>query len=162
MKPSIRIGQGYDIHQLVPQCPLILGGVPIPHHLGLQGHSDADCLSHAITDAILGAAGLRDIGHFYPDTDPQIAGIDSQIILREISLHVRSLGWQIVNIDSTVIAQKPKLLPHLDAMQAQLAQSLGIDPSQIGIKATTHETLDAIGQEKGIAAHAVCLLQQQD
>lgn len=158
---KLRIGQGYDIHQLVPDRKLILGGVHIPHPLGLLGHSDADCLSHAITDALLGAAGLGDIGHFYPDTDSHWKDVDSQLILREVSAKLSELGWEIINIDATVIAQKPKLATHLPEMKTVLCRSMQIEQGQLCLKATTHEKLDAIGEEKGIASHAVALIYKK-
>lgn len=155
---KLRIGQGFDIHQLVAGRKLILGGVHIPHPLGLKGHSDADCLSHAITDALLGAAGLGDIGHFYPDTDTKWKDVDSQLILKEVGSSIRSTGWEIINIDATVIAQKPKLARHLPAMIETICDSLQISKNQLCLKATTHEKLDAIGNEKGISSQAVALL----
>ena len=158
---KIRIGNGYDIHRLVAQRPLILGGVEIPHHLGLQGHSDADVLTHAIMDAMLGALSLGDIGHYFPPTDPQWAGADSLLLLKQVDELVRSQGWQINNIDSVIVAERPKLKPHLKAMRDRLAQTLAIEPSQISVKATTNEKLGPTGREEGISAYTVVLLQAQ-
>ena len=156
---KIRIGNGYDIHRLVAQRPLILGGVEIPHHLGLQGHSDADVLTHAIMDAMLGALSLGDIGHYFPPTDPQWAGADSLLLLKQVDELVRSHGWQIGNIDSTIVAERPKLKPHLKTIRDRLAQTLAIEPSQISVKATTNEKLGPTGREEGISAYTVVLLQ---
>ena len=156
----MRIGIGYDIHQLVEDRPLILGGVNIPHNKGLLGHSDADVLSHAIADAILGAAGLPDIGYYFPNTDASIEGIDSQKILTGVLEEIQKQGWEIVNIDSALIAEEPKVAPFLNAMKERLAKSLKIEPSAIGIKATTNEKIGDIGKGAGIAAHAVCLLSR--
>ena len=158
---KIRIGNGYDIHRLVAQRPLILGGVEIPHHLGLQGHSDADVLTHAIMDAMLGALSLGDIGHYFPPTDPQWAGADSLLLLKQVDELVRSHGWQIGNIDSTIVAERPKLKPHLKTIRDRLAQTLAIEPSQISVKATTNEKLGPTGREEGISAYTVVLLQAQ-
>ena len=158
---KIRIGNGYDIHRLVAQRPLILGGVEIPHQLGLQGHSDADVLTHAIMDAMLGALSLGDIGHYFPPTDPKWAGADSLRLLKQVDELVRSQGWQIGNIDSTIVAERPKLKPHLKAMRDRLAQTLAIEPSQISVKATTNEKLGPTGREEGISAYTVVLLQAQ-
>ncbi|MGL5792993.1 MAG: 2-C-methyl-D-erythritol 2,4-cyclodiphosphate synthase [Waterburya sp.] len=159
---NIRIGNGYDIHQLVSDRPLILGGVNIPHSLGLLGHSDADVLTHAIMDALLGALGMGDIGHYFPPSDPKWQGADSLVLLQQVIAMIQSQGWQIGNIDSTVVAEKPKLKPHLKAMRSKLAQVLGVTVEQISIKATTNEKLDAVGREEGICAYAVVLLCQQD
>ena len=158
---KIRIGNGYDIHRLVAQRPLILGGVEIPHHLGLKGHSDADVLTHAIMDAMLGALSLGDIGHYFPPTDPQWAGADSLLLLKQVDELVRSHGWQIGNIDSTIVAERPKLKPHLKTIRDRLAQTLAIEPSQISVKATTNEKLGPTGREEGISAYSVVLLQAQ-
>jgi 2-C-methyl-D-erythritol 2,4-cyclodiphosphate synthase len=155
---DLRIGNGYDIHQLVPDRPLILGGIPIPHTLGLLGHSDADALTHAIMDAMLGALSLGDIGHYFPPTDPKWAGADSQKLLIQVHELIQSQGWRIGNLDTVVVAERPKIKPHIAAMRDRLAESLQIAPNQIGIKATTNEKLDAIGREEGIAAYAVALL----
>lgn len=157
MQP-FRIGFGYDLHRLIENRKLVLGGIEIPHSKGLLGHSDADCLSHAIADAILGAAGLPDIGHFFPDTDPLNKDMNSQDILKRAQKEISGLGYTIANIDSTIVAEAPKLAPYQSLMRQKMADSLSIEPSQIGIKATTNEKVDAIGAEKAIAAYAVCLL----
>ncbi len=155
---AIRIGNGYDIHRLVPERPLILGGVKIPHDLGLLGHSDADVLTHAIMDAMLGALSLGDIGHYFPPSDPQWAGADSLKLLRQVNQLVHDQGWHIGNIDSVIVAERPKLKPHIVAMRDRLAEVLNLQVNQVGIKATTNEKLDATGREEGIAAYAVVLL----
>lgn len=155
---SVRIGNGYDIHQLVAGRSLILGGVKIEHRLGLLGHSDADVLTHAIMDALLGALSLGDIGHYFPPTDPQWAGADSLDLLVQVAQLIQAQGWQVGNIDSVVVAEQPKLKPHLPAMRDRLAKVLNIQPNQIGIKATTNEKLGPVGREEGIAAYAVALL----
>jgi 2-C-methyl-D-erythritol 2,4-cyclodiphosphate synthase len=157
---KIRIGNGYDIHQLVAGRPLILGGINIPHELGLLGHSDADVLTHAMMDAMLGALNLGDIGHYFPPTDPQWKGADSLLLLEQVDHLIKQKGWSIINFDSVIIAQRPKLKPHLPSMSDRLAQVLQINPDQVSIKATTNEQLDAIGQEKGIAVYSVVLLAQ--
>ena len=154
----MRIGTGYDIHRLVEDRRLVLGGVEIPYHKGLLGHSDADVLSHAIADAILGAAGLQDIGHFFPDTDPKLEGIDSQIILRKAIDEVSHLGYKLQNVDSTLIAQEPKIGPYINSMKRVLSNSLGVTEDSIGIKATTNEGVGDIGKGLAIAAQAACLL----
>jgi len=158
--PSLpfRIGHGYDIHRTTLDRPLVLGGVTFDVPFGLEGHSDADCLTHAICDAILGAAGLPDIGHFFPNTDPAYRGIDSQILLERTATAVRDRGYRILNVDATLIAERPKIAPRLAAMRARLAASMKIAPSQVGLKATTNEGSDDIGAGRAIAAHAVCLL----
>lgn len=156
--PPFRIGQGYDCHALVPGRPLVIGGVTIPHRSGLLGHSDADVLLHAITDALLGAAGLGDIGRHFPDTDPQFKGADSRHLLREAARRVAEAGYTIGNVDATVIAQAPKMAPHLPRMIAHLAVDLGIDAGRVNLKAKTNERLGWEGREEGIAAHAVVLL----
>lgn len=153
-----RIGHGYDVHRLVQGRKLILGGVEIPHTLGLLGHSDADVLLHAIADALLGAAAMGDIGCLFPDSDPQYAGADSRELLRQVAQRVRESGYSIANVDATVLAQKPKLRPYIDAMRAQIADALGISASCVSVKATTEEGLGFSGAEEGIAAHAVCLI----
>lgn len=161
MNPSplnLRIGEGWDVHALVPGRPLIIGGVHIPHHLGLLGHSDADVLLHAITDALLGAAALGDIGRHFPDTDAAFRGADSSAMLAEAGQRVRAAGFEIVNIDSTVIAQAPKLAPHIAAMVRQIAQTLGVAPGQLNVKAKTAERLGPVGQDLSIEARAVVLL----
>ncbi|WP_299488251.1 2-C-methyl-D-erythritol 2,4-cyclodiphosphate synthase [Acaryochloris sp. IP29b_bin.137] len=155
---SIRIGNGYDIHQLVEGRPLILGGVQIEHSLGLKGHSDADVLTHAIMDALLGALSLGDIGHYFPPTDPQWEGADSLKLLEQVHQLIRERGWQIGNIDSVVVAERPKLKPHIEAMRDRISQVLNLNPELIGIKATTNEKLGPVGQEQGICSYAVALL----
>ena len=157
-KLPFRIGQGYDCHQLVEGRKLIIGGVEIPHHLGLLGHSDADVLLHAITDALLGAAALGDIGKHFPDTDPQFKGADSRTLLKEAARRVVATGYRIGNIDATIIAQRPKLAPHIGAMCANLAQDLGLELNQVNIKAKTNEKMGYLGREEGINADAVALL----
>lgn len=157
---NIRIGNGYDIHRLTTGRKLILGGVEIPHTQGLLGHSDADALTHAIMDALLGALSLGDIGLYFPPDDPQWAGADSQLLLGQVHQLIRDRGWQISNIDSVIIAERPKLKPHIHTMRDRLASTLDIEPEQIGIKATTHEKLGPLGREEGIAAYAVALLQK--
>ncbi|UBF25556.1 2-C-methyl-D-erythritol 2,4-cyclodiphosphate synthase [Kovacikia minuta CCNUW1] len=159
MSVSIRIGNGYDIHRLVPDRPLILGGVRIPHELGLLGHSDADVLTHAIMDAMLGALSLGDIGHYFPPTDPKWEGADSLKLLAQVDQLIQTKGWAISNIDSVLIAERPKLKPHISTMRDRLAKVLNLHPDQVGVKATTNEKLDATGREEGIAAYAVVLLQ---
>ena len=157
---GIRIGNGYDIHRLVPDRPLILGGIKIEHSLGLLGHSDADVLTHAIMDAMLGALSLGDIGHYFPPTDPQWEGADSLKLLEQVDRLIQSKGWRISNIDSVIVAERPKLKPHIAAMRDLLASVLNLQPDQVGVKATTNEKLDATGREEGIAAYAVVLLAQ--
>jgi 2-C-methyl-D-erythritol 2,4-cyclodiphosphate synthase len=157
---DLRIGNGYDIHQLVRDRPLILGGVSIPHDRGLLGHSDADALTHAIMDAMLGALSLGDIGHYFPPTDPQWAGADSQKLLVQVHELIQSQGWRIGNLDTVIVAERPKIKPHIAAMRDRLAASLHLAPEKIGIKATTNEKMDAVGREEGIAAYAVALLIQ--
>ena len=154
----MRIGHGYDVHRLVEGRKLILGGVEIPWHLGLDGHSDADVLVHAIMDALLGAAALGDIGKLFPDTDPAFKGIDSLLLLKEVSLRLKEKGYAVGNIDATVIAQKPKLAPHIPQMVKNIASVLETAEENINVKATTEEKLGFTGKEEGIAAHAVCLL----
>ena len=158
---SMRIGNGYDMHRLVPERPLILGGIKIEHSLGLLGHSDADVLTHAIMDAMLGALSLGDIGHYFPPTDPKWEGADSLKLLEQVDQLIQGKGWQVCNIDSVVIAERPKLKPHIAAMRDRLAEVLNLQPDQVGVKATTNEKLDATGREEGIAAYAVVLLEQQ-
>jgi 2-C-methyl-D-erythritol 2,4-cyclodiphosphate synthase len=154
----LRIGHGYDIHRLVPGRPLILGGVRFATDYGLEGHSDADVLTHAICDALLGAAGLPDIGHFFPNTDAAWKGADSQDLLRRVVAELRARGWAPGNVDATVIAERPKLQPQLAAMKAALARSTGLAADAIGLKATTNEGVDQIGAGAAIAAHAVALI----
>lgn len=155
----MRIGHGYDVHRLVPNRDLILGGVKIPHEVGLLGHSDADVLTHAIMDALLGAAALGDIGKLFPDSDPAYLGANSLMLATEVARVVRKAGFEIGNIDATVIAQAPRLAPHIKAMKKNLAMALGISEADINVKATTEEGLGFTGERLGIAAHAVCLLQ---
>lgn len=157
----MRIGHGYDVHRLVEGRRLILGGVDIPHTTGLLGHSDADVLTHAIMDAILGALGLGDIGRHFPDSDPAYLGADSLMLAAKLVPMMRDAGYTIGNIDATIIAQAPKLAPHLSAMRENLARALGTDPARINIKATTEEGLGFSGERLGIAAHAVCLLEHR-
>jgi 2-C-methyl-D-erythritol 2,4-cyclodiphosphate synthase len=157
---KFRIGEGWDVHALVDGRKLILGGIEVPFHLGLLGHSDADVLSHAITDALLGAAALGDIGMHFPDTDPRFKGADSQLLLAEAAKRVREQGYEIGNVDSTVIAQAPKLMPHVAAMRARLAQTLGIAVDQINIKAKTAEKMGPVGLGQAMEARAVVLLQR--
>ncbi|MDI9639528.1 2-C-methyl-D-erythritol 2,4-cyclodiphosphate synthase [Geitlerinema splendidum] len=154
----MRIGNGYDIHCLVAGRPLILGGVPIPHEKGLLGHSDADVLTHAIMDALLGALSLGDIGLYFPPSDPQWAGADSLVLLHKVCELVKDKGYAIGNIDSVVVAERPKLKPHIEAMRDRLSATLELEPQQIGIKATTNEKLGPVGREEGIAAYAVALV----
>jgi 2-C-methyl-D-erythritol 2,4-cyclodiphosphate synthase len=155
---NLRIGHGYDIHRIVAGRPLILGGVKFDVPYGLDGHSDADCLTHAICDALLGAAGLPDIGHFFPNTDPAFKNIDSQILLRRVVDALVKTGYRLVNVDATVIAEKPKIYPQLSAMKAALAASTGLPIEAVGLKATTNEGIDEIGRGLAVAAHAVCLI----
>ena len=155
---DIRIGHGYDVHRLVPDRKLIMGGVDIPHVTGLLGHSDADVLLHAISDALLGALALGDIGKHFPDTDPRYAGADSMVLLAEVAKLVRSEGWQIGNVDATVLAQAPKLAPHIPQMRENIAKAIGIDVDRVSVKATTEEHLGFTGEKLGIASHAVCLV----
>lgn len=157
---NIRIGEGWDVHALVEGRPLILGGVTIPHSKGLLGHSDADALLHAITDALLGAAGLGDIGRHFPDTDAQFKGANSVALLQEACQRVRAQGWQIGNVDSTIIAQAPKMAPHIPAMVQSIAQALGIDPAQVNVKAKTAEKMGPVGEGLSIEARAVVLLNK--
>ena len=160
MTIPFRIGTGFDVHALVPGRPLIIGGVMIPYDKGLLGHSDADVLLHAITDALLGAAGLGDIGRHFPDTDERYRGADSRLLLRQCAHKVREAGWKIGNIDATIIAQAPKMAPHIPAMQAHIAEDCGLDVTQVNIKAKTTEQLGFTGRGEGIAAEAVALLAQ--
>lgn len=157
----MRVGIGYDVHRLVAGRKLILGGVEISHQLGLLGHSDADVLTHAIIDAILGAAALGDIGTHFPDTDARYEGMDSLVLLRDIVAKVRQLGYEIGNVDSTVIAQRPKLAPHIPQMRATLSETLGIAVAQLSIKATTAEGVGIVGEEKAIVAQAVACLSKK-
>jgi 2-C-methyl-D-erythritol 2,4-cyclodiphosphate synthase len=156
----MRIGHGYDVHRLVPDRALILGGVKLDYPLGLEGHSDADVLTHAVMDALLGAAGLGDIGRHFPDSDPAYKGIDSQKLLAHVRELLSSKGFRVGNLDVTVIAQAPKLASHIAAMEQNLAATLGVDLSRVNIKATTEEHLGFTGRGEGISCHAVCLLEE--
>ena len=156
----MRIGHGYDVHKLVEGRELILGGVKIDHHLGLLGHSDADVLLHAVSDALLGAAGLGDIGKHFPDTDPQYKGADSLELLRQVANKVAAKGYRVSNVDVTMIAQAPKLRPHIPQMERNIADALGIDLDRVNVKATTEEHLGFTGEGLGMACHAVCLLEE--
>jgi 2-C-methyl-D-erythritol 2,4-cyclodiphosphate synthase len=160
MSLLFRIGHGYDIHSLVTGRLLILGGVHIPSEYGLDGHSDADCLTHALADAILGGLGLSDIGHYFPNTDHSIKGIDSQLILKKANDEALRLGYEVNNIDISLIAEVPKLAPYVESMRQVLAKTLKIESDQIGIKATTKEGHDAVGRKQAIEAHAVVLLRK--
>lgn len=157
----MRIGHGYDVHRLVTGRKLILGGVEIPYEKGLDGHSDADVLVHALMDALLGAAALGDIGKLFPDTDPAFAGIDSLLLLDRVWAAVEAKGYRISNVDMTILAQAPKLSPHIPAMRERLAKRLGLEPDQVNVKATTEEHLGFTGRGEGISAHAVCLLENR-
>ena len=156
----IRIGHGYDVHRLVEGRRLIIGGVDIPHSLGLLGHSDADVLLHAISDALLGAAALGDIGKLFPDTDKKFEGANSLMLLKRVGVHLERAGYRIVNIDSTILAQEPKLAPHILKMRSNIARVLELDISAVSVKATTEEKLGFTGSGEGIAAHAVCLIEK--
>ncbi|WP_423598883.1 2-C-methyl-D-erythritol 2,4-cyclodiphosphate synthase [Roseateles sp. MS654] len=155
---NFRIGEGWDTHQLVEGRPLILGGVTIPHSHGLLGHSDADALAHAITDALLGAAALGDIGKLFPDTAAEFKGADSMVLLAEAYERVKALGWVIGNLDSTIVAQQPKMAPHIPSMRQRLAEVLALDVGQINVKAKTAEKMGPVGELKAIEARAVCML----
>ena len=155
---SFRIGEGWDTHQLVTGRKLILGGVEIPHSHGLLGHSDADALLHAITDALLGAAALGDIGRHFPDTDPRFAGADSAVLLAEAALRVRAAGWAIGNVDATIVAQAPKMAPHIPAMVERIAACLGVAAGQVNVKAKTAEKMGPVGEGRAIEARAIALL----
>lgn len=157
---TMRVGEGWDVHQLVAGRRLVIGGVEIPFDKGLLGHSDADVLLHAITDALLGAAALGDIGRHFPDTDPQFAGADSTVLLAEAVRRVRAQGYAIVNIDSTVIAQAPRLAPHIDAMRAAIARVLALEVGQVNVKAKTAEKLGPVGEGRSIEARAMVLLEK--
>jgi 2-C-methyl-D-erythritol 2,4-cyclodiphosphate synthase len=158
---SFRIGHGYDIHRTVAGRPLVLGGVRFEADFGLEGHSDADCVTHAICDAFLGAAGLPDIGTFFPNTDSTWAGVDSQILLRRVVQVLRENGWTPVNIDASIIAEKPRVSQRIAEMKSALAASTGLPTSAIGIKATTNEGIDEVGRGMAIAAHAVALIEKE-
>ena len=155
---ELRIGHGFDVHAFAENRKLIIGGVDIPHDLGLAGHSDADVLLHAICDALLGAAGLGDIGRHFPDTDAAFAGIDSRILLRRVAGQLRQRGWRVSNVDATIIAQAPKMAPHIARMTAHIADDLGVAIDRVNVKATTTEKLGFTGRGEGIAAEAVCLI----
>ncbi|MGO3740805.1 2-C-methyl-D-erythritol 2,4-cyclodiphosphate synthase [Kerstersia sp.] len=161
MSIPFRVGQGFDVHALVEGRPLIIGGVTIPHTHGLAGHSDADVLLHAVTDAVLGGAGLGDIGRHFPDTDPAFQGADSRVLLREAYQRVRAAGWEVVNVDATVHAQAPKIGPHAAAMVANIAADLGLEPGAVNVKAKTNEHLGYLGRKEGIAATTVALLARR-
>ena len=158
--PILRVGEGWDVHQLVEGRPLVLGGVTIPNTKGLLGHSDADALAHAITDALFGAAALGDIGRHFPDTDAAFAGADSIRLLQEAARRVRAAGWQIINVDSTIVAQAPKMAPHIGAMRERLAGALGLAPDAVNVKAKTAEKMGPVGEGRAIEARAVCLLRR--
>ena len=155
---QLRVGEGWDTHALVPGRKLVLGGVEIPFERGLLGHSDADALLHAITDALFGAAGLGDIGRHFPDTDERFRGADSVMLLQEAAVRVRAQGWQIGNVDSTIVAQAPKMAPHIEAMRTRIAQALDLEPAQVNVKAKTAEKLGPVGRGQSIEARAVVLL----
>jgi 2-C-methyl-D-erythritol 2,4-cyclodiphosphate synthase len=160
-QPAFRVGLGYDIHPLVAGRPCILGGVNIPSPVGPDGHSDADVLLHAVADAILGAAGLRDIGHYFPNTDAGLKGLDSAVIVRKaVAEALSNGGWVVGNVDIVIIGERPKVMAHVDAMKAKVAEIIGITPSQVGIKATTNEGMDSIGQGKALAVQAICLISK--
>ena len=156
----MRIGHGYDVHKLVEGRDLILGGVKIEYEKGLLGHSDADVLLHAVSDALLGAAGLGDIGKHFPDTDPKYKGADSLVLLTVVAQRVKEAGYRVSNIDVTMIAQRPKLRPHIAQMEQNIASAVGVDVSRVNVKATTEERLGFTGEELGMACHAVCLLEE--
>ncbi len=156
----MRIGHGYDVHKLTPGRKLILGGVDVPYHEGLLGHSDADVLTHAVMDALLGAAGLGDIGQHFPDTDPAYAGADSLKLLERVMELLGEAGYAVGNVDATVLAQAPKLAPHIPQMRQNLARVMGVDPGRVNVKATTEESLGFTGAKQGIAAHAVALIEK--
>ena len=157
----LRVGEGWDTHALVEGRPLVLGGVRIEHSHGLLGHSDADALLHAITDALLGAAGLGDIGRHFPDTDAAFKGADSHALLAEAARRVRAAGWDIVNVDSTIVAQAPKMAPHIAAMRARIGEALGLEAGEVNVKAKTAEKMGPVGEGRAIEARAVCLLLQR-
>lgn len=159
---SIRVGFGYDVHRLVPGRKLILGGVEIPHEKGLEGHSDADVLAHSIMDALLGAAGMGDIGRHFPDTDPRYRGISSLVLLEKVREKLAGQGFAVQNVDSTIVAQAPRLAGHIDRMREMLAESLGVESSRVNVKATTTEGLGFTGTKDGIASYAVALVVEGD
>ena len=158
----MRIGHGYDVHRLVEGRKLIIGGVDIPYELGLDGHSDADVLLHAVMDALLGAAAMGDIGGLFPDNDPKYKGIDSMLLLEEVIVRITEKGYRLGNLDVTMIAQKPKMKPHIPQMIQNLARALRVEPSRINVKATTEEHLGFTGSGEGMACHAVCLLEERE
>ena len=158
----MRVGHGYDVHRLVEGRKLILGGVDVPHTLGLLGHSDADVLTHAVMDALLGAAALGDIGRHFPDTDPAYAGADSLKLLDHVVALLKAHGWRVGNVDATILAQRPKLAPYLEQMRDTLAAHMRVDREQVNVKATTEEKLGFTGAQEGMAAHAVCLLEPEN
>ncbi len=157
---NIRIGSGYDVHRLVPGRELWLGGVLVPHTVGALGHSDADVLLHALCDALLGAIGAGDIGLHFPDTDPRWKGADSKLLLKQVAALVADKGWSVVNVDMSLLLERPKIKPHIPAMQAVIAPLLGVGPEDVSIKATTGEGMGFVGREEGVAAHAVALLRK--
>ena len=157
---DFRVGNGYDVHQLAEGLPLVLGGVKIPHSKGCVAHSDGDVLIHALCDALLGALSMGDIGHHFPDTSDEFAGIDSRLLLARVAAMVREAGWEIVNVDNTLLAQKPKIAPHIVQMRECLAETLGIPLDAVSVKATTTEHLGFVGRGEGIAAYATCLLHR--
>ena len=157
---DFRVGNGYDVHQLAPGLPLVLGGVQVPHTKGCVAHSDGDVLIHALCDALLGALALGDIGQHFPDSSDEYAGIDSTILLRRVVAMIRERGWEIVNVDNTLLAQKPKIAPFVSRMRQTLAEVMGISVDRVAVKATTTEHLGFVGREEGIAAYATCLLQK--
>jgi 2-C-methyl-D-erythritol 2,4-cyclodiphosphate synthase len=160
-QPAFRVGLGYDIHPLVAGRPCILGGVNIPSPVGPDGHSDADVLLHAVADAILGAAGLRDIGHYFPNTDATLKGLDSAVIVQKAVAEAKAQGgWMVGNVDIVIIGERPKVMAHVEAMKAKVAEIIGISPAQVGIKATTNEGMDSIGQGKALAVQAICLISK--
>ena len=159
---DFRVGNGYDVHQLAEGLPLVLGGVRIPHTKGCVAHADGDVLIHALCDALLGALALGDIGQHFPDTSDDYAGIDSRILLARVAAMVREAGWEVVNVDGTLLAQKPKIAPHVPAMRQALADTLGLPLDAVSVKATTTERLGFVGREEGIAAHATCLLRRRE
>ncbi|HET9645818.1 MAG TPA: 2-C-methyl-D-erythritol 2,4-cyclodiphosphate synthase [Burkholderiaceae bacterium] len=159
---DLRIGEGWDTHQLVEGRPLVLGGVTIPHTHGLLGHSDADALLHAVTDAVLGAAALGDIGRHFPDTDPRFAGADSCVLLADAARRVRDGGFEVVNVDSTIVAQAPRMAPHIEEMRRRISSALGIAGSRVNVKAKTAEGMGPVGEGRAIEARAICLLVRRE
>ena len=157
----MRIGHGYDVHKLVEGRKLIMGGVEIPYEKGLLGHSDADVLLHAISDALLGAAALGDIGKLFPDTDMQYKGADSRVLMAEVMRRIKEMGYRVVNVDATIIAQRPKMRNYIDTMRQNIADTLGCDIGDINVKATTEEGMGFTGEGMGISAHAVCLIEKE-